>query len=216
MLNPHRGDIKRLVGAFPAYLSDDVRAAVSIIPFTNPVRLADGESHNLDFFVTEFKPQIVAMGSETIQLPYRVYFNEPDSKVIETLSDRQHILLRCIYLRHHDGHVRQKHLEHLSGVNEAFLCPFAIQLLGEYVIEILDVLEHVFSEPFVSVTAEFLNANQFFWKQTQSRMISYWNEYYRNQCPDLHQYVGKRLVDQLNEALKQRGRDQWSPRKCRL
>ena len=135
-------------------------------------------------------------------MPYRIYLNEPVEDKLAALSERQQVILHCLYLRHHDGYIRQKHLEQLIGRTEAFVCPFTVQLLGEYVVEILLVLEKLITSADLTDYAEFLDSNRFYWKQTQSRMVSYWNEYYRADFPRLQDYVGKRLADRLNAAMR--------------
>ena len=90
----------------------------------------------------------------------------------------------------------------MIGRTEAFVCPFTVQLLGEYVVELLLVLEKLITSDDLTDYAEFLDSNRFYWKQTQSRMVSYWNEYYRADFPRLEDHVGKRLADRLSEAMR--------------
>ena len=46
---------------------------------------------------------------------------------------------------------------------------------------------------------KFINENSRYWKQTESRMISYWNEYYRDNFPLLKDYIGKKIVDEIKK-----------------
>jgi hypothetical protein len=193
--DPNFEDIERIVKAFPSALENDVRAVASILPLSErTLHLAHGNVRHIDCLVTDFKPLILNVWKEEVCVPYRIYINEPMDDKTANLSERQQVILHCLYLRHHNGYIRQKHLEALKGRAETFICPFTVQLLGEYVVEILLVLENLIAPSVLGDYAQFLSANAFYWKQTQSRMVSYWNEYYRSESPSLSDYVGKRLV----------------------
>ena len=49
--------------------------------------------------------------------------------------------LACLYTRHNDGHVRERHLRAVIRSSADWVPPFIVQLLGEYVIEIHRVIE---------------------------------------------------------------------------
>jgi hypothetical protein len=52
LFDPHRGDVGRLVSAFPLALQEDVRAASEVLPFENrTLRLAHGQARYVDNFV---------------------------------------------------------------------------------------------------------------------------------------------------------------------
>ena len=198
-------DIERLVGAFPLALDEDIRKVAQILPFKEREIVAGrGTVKWVDNFISTIRPQelIVEVVGERLTIPYRVYFNEADLVLVERLSSVQRSILHCIYSRHYNGYIRQKHLESLIGISEDFVCPFVIQSLGEYVVEILEVLDRLLTTPVVDRYASFLSCNRFFWKQTQSRMVSYWDAYYRQDFPELNQYVGKRISDRLNAAIR--------------
>ncbi|MFM9944760.1 MAG: hypothetical protein ACKVQB_05960 [Bacteroidia bacterium] len=46
----------------------------------------------------------------------------------------------------------------------------------------------------------FINENPKYWQRTESRMISYWNEYYRRQFPKLKDYLGRQLADRIKKS----------------
>ena len=205
LFTPNYEDIESLVRAFPFALDRDVRAVASILPFREREILAsDGIVRRVDVSVSTVKTNtiIVEVGGERLQIPYRVYFNEPDLALAERLTSVQQSILHCIYLRNHNGYIRQKHLESLIGISEDFVRPFIVQLLGEYVLEILEILDRLFTDSVADAYAPFLLSNPVFWKQTQSRMVSYWDAYYRKDFPKLNQYVGKHIVDRLNSAIR--------------
>ena len=197
-------DIDRLIAAFPTELQEDVKKAVKVIPFArNPIRLADGSEHFVDKFVSDYKPQEFNLREEIVKIPYRVYFEQPERGEFENLTIQQQTIINCIYLRHHNGFIREKHLVRLLKTDDYFVSPFVIQILGEYVVELISILEQEITDQSISKYAEFLNDNLFFWKQTQSRIVSYWDAYYRQEFPKLRDYVGQRLSKRLNRALKE-------------
>ena len=59
---------------------------------------------------------------------------------LEDLTNLQKEILSSLYTRHHDGFVRERHLRQLLGVDEPWLPPFVIRLLGEYVVEICELI----------------------------------------------------------------------------
>jgi hypothetical protein len=106
--------------------------------------------------------------------------------------------LCCLFSRHHSGFVRERMLrEILQGDPPPWIYPFAIQLLGEYVIEILEVLwtrrDLLCSEQCVM----FLNDNPQFVALTKKRIVSYWHCYFRSPSPRLVDHVGFRIADEL-------------------
>src|SRR4051794_16585113 len=117
LLNPDRAEIQRLVRAFPARMESDVLSFVPILPFADhDVLRRDGTRNRVDVLVSDFRNETLSVGDDVVEVPYRIYLNEPDDQLIQSLSAEQTTILHCIYLLHHDGFVRQKHLEGLAGV----------------------------------------------------------------------------------------------------
>lgn len=196
-------NINRLIAAFPNELHNDVKESVKSIPFTiNPIKLANGKKHFVDKFVSDYKPQTFNLRGEEVKIPYRVYFEEPEQESLKALTNQQRIILHCIYLRHYDGYVREQHLIKLLKTDSFFMLPFTIQILGEYVVELIYILDKGITNQNISKYSELLIDNLFLWKQTQSRMVSYWDVYYRRQFPKLEDYAGYRLSKRLNESIR--------------
>lgn len=200
-------EIEKLFDAFPYALRQDVEKVIKILPLNDHnILLADGQIHKVDELIHPDE-QVVLLDNEAIKIPYRLYFNEPVADKEKLLTDLQKIILNCIYLRHHNGFVRQRRLAKLIDKTDYFIVPFVFQLLGEYVMEILEVLQmHI--NPNTDNYIKFINENQKYWSQTESRMISYWNEYYRrpmypNYLPPKYatrkEYIGQQIVDRLKE-----------------
>ncbi len=189
----------RLHNAFPKTLKSDVEAVLNILPFeVNNVKLTGGQFYNVDNLI---HPSTLTfqLENEVLTIPYRLYFNEPESEKEIKLTDIQKTILHCIFLRHHDGFLRQRRLEKLIDKNEYWVTPFTIQLLGEYVYEILQVLDKHINDKTIDNYERFARGNSKYWQQTESRMISYWNEYYRRQFPKLYDYLGLQIVDRIKK-----------------
>jgi hypothetical protein len=197
----------RMINGFPASLRQEVEEAINVLPPDHNVLLTDGQIHNIDSLIhpTEYK---VYFGGELLTIPYRLYFNEPKLEKEKLLSPTQKEILNCIYLRHHNGFVRQKRLEQLVDTTDDFVIPYTLQLLGEFVMEILEVLDRHINDKTIDKYIHFISENKKYWQQTESRMISYWNEYYRRPAYPKYlppkyatrkEYIGQQLVDKLKK-----------------
>lgn len=193
----HREYKSKLKKAFPKSLEQDLDIVLNVIPFANNnIKLSGGNIHKVENLIFD-NSQIVKLSNEDLAIPYRVYFNEPEEQEEKKLTTRQRIILNCIYLKHHDGFVRQKRLEKLNGLSEYWITPFMFQLLGEYVVEILDVVDKQIDNEILENFKRFAIDNPKYYIQTESRMISYWNEYYRKANPKLNSYVGRIIFDKI-------------------
>jgi hypothetical protein len=141
----------------------------------------------------------IIIQNETIHIPYRVYFDEPDKN---NLTTNESLLLNCLLTRHHDGFVRQKALERIISIDNLLVVPFVVQLLGEYVVEILEIIEKNLCEKLVENTALFILENEDYFKLTRCRVISYWDCYYRSKFPLLKCYVGFKILKKLESKNK--------------
>jgi hypothetical protein len=126
------GDTRMLLRAFPAALRGDVTAVVGVMP--PPGHPA-----------AKRRERVLARG-EAIEIPYRIYNPEPPADAVAWMSDRQKVIVGCVYSRHHDGHVRERYCAHIVESTEPWVIPFVVQLLGEYVGERL-LLELLLPRP---------------------------------------------------------------------
>jgi hypothetical protein len=176
LISEYRG---KILLALPQILKIDVNVVLDILPFDeNEVTLCDGQVHNVDNLISP-NYYTVKLDNEQLSIPYRFYFNEPEIEKENKLSYTQKTILNCIYLRHHNGFLRQKRLEQLIDKTEFWIAPYLLQLLGEYVYEILEVLDKCINDKNIVNYKRFVKENPKYWQQTKSRMISYWNCYYR-------------------------------------
>ena len=189
----------RLLQSFPTELKSDVETVVKILPLRkNDIKLCDGQVHHVDNLIHSTELTIKLNG-EQLTIPYRLYFDEPDIEYEDSLTDRQKTILNCIFLRHHNGYLRERKLKNLTDKNGYWVIPFTIQLLGEYVFEILEVLDKHINQKSLDNYNAFIEENPKYWQQTESRMISYWNEYYRRRFPKLKEYLGTALVNRIKK-----------------
>lgn len=167
---------QKIYDAFPKNLRSDVRTVVSILPFENKLRQSDDGASDLSALV-HTNVQEVIVGGERLLIPTRIYFNEPHSWEESTLNELQKVILNCIYLRHHDGHVRQSRLNSLYSKNYYFVVPYAFQLLGEYVVEIVNDLDSFIDNTNIQLFRRFIAENSEYSALTRARMTSYWGQY---------------------------------------
>jgi hypothetical protein len=213
-------DNARLLKSFPSYLKQDVEEVIEVLPSDGTVLIKNGEVHKIDSLIhpTEYT---VTLHGEQLTIPYRNYFNELALDKENALTAQQKTILNCIYLRHHNGFVRQKRLELLVDSGQYFVIPYTLHLLGEYVVEILEVLDRHINDSTLDNYTKFISENEKYWRQTQSRMISYWNEYYRRPTcqrfskptyPILRLYIGQQIADKLERRTHNTGLLQPGPK----
>jgi hypothetical protein len=189
LVEPTPGD--HLRGAFPSTIGVTLDPVFFAIPVAEHASSPD-----------DIAPLV--LNGETLRIPYRLYATEPPAHLVSAFSERQRLALCCLFTRHHSGFERERMLrEILQGDPPPWVYPFAIRLLGEYVIEILEVLwtrrDLLRSERCVT----FLNDNPRFVALTKKRIVSYWHGYFRSLSPRLVDHVGFRIADELGL---------WSPK----
>ncbi|MET8451709.1 hypothetical protein [Streptomyces sp. NPDC005209] len=189
-----------LVAAFPQQLADEVRAVLAVMP---EARYAPVSPFSVD------------VGDEAVAIPYRIHADELPVEVARSLTATQRAILHCLYSRHSDGLVRQRHLEHIVSLDEPWVAPFVVQLVGEYVLEILEAIRHDLSS-LISVRSahhllygDFIARNPAFFARTERRVVSYWSCYYRWRFPEFGTYPGCRLLDLLRAAATDRTGRPW-------
>jgi hypothetical protein len=191
--------LDQLARLFPTVAPADVQAVWAGIPLLKKSRLLSGE---------EIAAASLLSPDCQLAIPCRVYFQEPAVAVEQQLTSQQRQLLGCLYLRHHDGFVRQRRLAQLltASVQEPFTTPFTFSLLGDYVQEILETLAAHLTPALLVSYVELIRENPRYWSQTQGRVASYWDIYYRTTRQGTSQfrhYVGSRLLKKLREAVRQ-------------
>lgn len=183
-----------LAGAFPSRLMDNVRPVLAVMP---------GLRHPMS-------PFSVDVAGEVISIPYRIHHDELPAGAAPLLPATQRVILNCLYSRHSDGTVRQRHLEQIVRSSEPWVVPFVVQLVGEYVVEILDAILRGISDMVTPGSAQrllygdFVARNPSFFARTERRVVSYWSCYYRHEYPAFGTYPGYLILELLRAAATDR------------
>ncbi|MDF9824482.1 hypothetical protein M2475_000800 [Breznakia sp. PF5-3] len=132
--------------------------------------------------------------NEDIYIPYRICFSEIPTKKIKKLTSTQKMILFCIYSRHHNGYVREKYINNILDTNFSDWCiPYILKIIDEYVypiiVQINDKLNIENEERIKKICMQ--NTNEMC--LSFNRMISYWNEFYREQFSNINDYAGFKL-----------------------
>ncbi|MDK1474494.1 hypothetical protein QNO07_13880 [Streptomyces sp. 549] len=160
-------------------------------------------------------PFHVEVLGETVAVTSRIYHDEPQGRVESTLTGTQQVVLHCLYSRHHDGRVRQRHLEQLTASQEPWAVPFVVQLAGEYVLEIIQAITRglpglmVPGSPQRVLYGGFIIRNPEFFARTQRRIVSYWSCYHRYRYPVFSAYPGSALAEALRSAAAEQSGARW-------
>ena len=150
----------------------------------------------------------VQLNAEPISIPVRIYWEEQRLMKPKDLTEIQKTALSCLLTRHHNGFVREKHLKLILNSNYYWVQPFIIQLIGEYVIEIIQHIRNQFLDLNKTNLSGFINENPEFWDLTKSRIMSYWDCYYRKKFNGQlsgftrQEYPGFELVDRIENEIK--------------
>ncbi|MFD0561762.1 hypothetical protein ACFQ2M_06755 [Kitasatospora saccharophila] len=189
-----------LITAFPVELAGDAEAVLAVMP---PSRLRPAASFS------------VVVEGQQVTIPGRLYNDEPPPDAMGSLSSRQRQLLHCLYSRHCDGMVRQRHLAKVVDSTDPWVVPFVVQLVGEYVLEILvDVCDGLrdLATPGTRghvAYGQFIVDNPAFFARIQRRVVSYWSCYYRSAYSSFRGYPGSTLLDLLRSAASDRAGHPW-------
>lgn len=170
--------------AFPSCLEQEAKALDQVMGQLHQARVA---THR---FIE------VRVGEEGMVIPYRIY-DQGYEGVFAHLTETQSILCSCLLTRHHDGHVRQRHLERILSVRKPWVVPFMVQLTGEYVIQILETVEMHLPMLDPALYSRFIRDNQAYFQTMEARMISYWDCYYRRLYKHPSDYFGFRVLAKI-------------------
>lgn len=161
-------------------------------------------------------PFEVKVQGETVAIPSRIYNEEPSADSQRPpLTGTQKMILHCLYSRHSDGRVRQRHLERIVASGEPWVVPFVVQLAGEYVLEIVEAIGRGLPGLAVPGSAqrrlygEFIARNPAFFARTERRVVSYWSCYYRWKYGAFGTYPGYVLLEAFRAAVVEQVGAQW-------
>ena len=175
----------RLSKAFPEQCAADVAAVIEALHSIRPVKVT------AFYFDHTAKWQLPS--GEQITLPYRICISDKLRHGCK-LTAQQQIIWHCIGSRSVDGYVRQKHIEALLATDlPEWALPYIIKICDEYLVEILRIVYKSLSQRDCTAYKRICALNFDYIKLGHSRMISYWNEYYRYDYYKYSDYVGKKL-----------------------
>lgn len=151
-----------------------------------------------------FPDRPVTFGGQPVWIPSRLYNPEPSPLVLEGLTPQRRIVLHCLLSRHHDGHVRERHVAALLTSHARFVVPFGAQASSDYVIEILQLIQRSLPALTQRHSAEFLAYGQFFYENPEAlealrqRTESFWRAHHAEMSRD--DYPGFRLLTAFQRA----------------
>lgn len=143
------------------------------------------------------KEEYILLDGSTISFPYRMYFLDDETIYNELEDKEEQFIYSCIYTRSCDGYVRQRYLRKIIENDFPQWCmPYILKLSSEYVVEIVDDIYGYMKVRDNTSFQLFCKNNPHIFRYSYSRMVSYWNEFYRCRCYKFHNYVGYRLYKQ--------------------
>jgi len=184
---------------FPNDLKNDLLKVTQLIPQIT--------YSNINIGVSEENIQYLADGY-SIEFPYRMYFINISDDVLTELSIQQKMILHCIYTRSCNGYIRQQHLKSLLLMDFAdWTIPYIVKLCDEYIVEVLEMTYDILKDRDNEQFKRFCSDNVQSFSKSYDRMISYWNEYYRDKYSYFKKYVGRKLFRECfgySNSIKQR------------
>lgn len=157
----------------------------------------------------------VDVQGEIVAIPSRMYNEEPEADWERPLTATPRMMLHCLYARHSDGWVRQRHLEPIMTSNEPWVVPFVVQLAGEYVLEILETIGEGLPDLSAPGSAcrrlygEFIVRNPAVFARMERRVVSYWACYYRTKYEVFGTYPGSVLMEAFRAAASEHAGTRW-------
>lgn len=140
----------------------------------------------------------VSVQGELLSAPGRIYCKPGDLHAAIAQSSGEVLLLAfSLGTRHSDGRIREECLRQIVAVDQPWLAPFVVQLLGEYVIEIVEVIAADIHERGPERLAAFAQENPQFMATTRRRATSYWHCYHRGRFPALQAYPATVALDAI-------------------
>ncbi|MCC2960692.1 hypothetical protein LK540_09675 [Massilia sp. IC2-278] len=131
----------------------------------------------------------VSLGGETLAIPTRVYYAPERVAQAIAAPGMDGLIALCLGTRHHDGFLRERCLRRLLDERRDWIVPFVVQLVGEYVAEIVQLIEDALPRLDAAAYGRFLLENPRFLATTERRVVSYGYAY-----PDYRENAGRRVI----------------------
>lgn len=143
----------------------------------------------------------MTLRGEPLLLPARVYY---DAAVLNEACEREGLagtIALCLGTRHYNGFLRQACVTRLLGCEQYWAVPFVLQLLGEYVVEVILPIEAFLKSGAGQAVRDFVAENARYMVTLEKRALSYWDCYYRQQFSDKQDYPGIRAISALQPGI---------------
>jgi hypothetical protein len=172
-------------------------AAVAAFPFglRDAARHAVGELRAMVDDTYRQPAEHLEVKGFRINIPRRLHFLEGAEPL--TRLDGLSLPARCLLTRATDGHLRQRALATIVDTSAASAVPFIALLIGDYVVEIVRVIEAALPSLDRAAYTNFVLENRSTMRLLRSRATSYWNAYYRHEYPTRAAYPGLVVLHQL-------------------
>ena len=132
--------------------------------------------------------------SEMIRFPYRVYLKDNDSVYLKLPDNESKLIYDCIFTRNCDGYVREKYLRNILDSDFPEWCiPYILRLSSEYVVEIVETIYETLKTRDNTDIQAFCRNNPKMVNRAYTRMVSYWDCFYKDKCWRFKDYVGRKL-----------------------
>ncbi len=178
---PIKSSTECIIRAFPLYLRNDVKLICKNLNFS-------------EYFYYDDSTEWLLSSGEVITMPYRIVIEDEFGGDLLSLTPIQKTIYHCIMSRSSDGYVREKHIKALlENEMPEWAIPYVIKICDEYVVEILQTVYDTLSQQNCRKYKEICALNFEYIKRAHTRMISYWNEFYRWDCYKYENYIGKKL-----------------------
>lgn len=166
-----------------------------------PVVISISERLNLDSRIEPHPGYTVTLDGGEIEIPYRIYYEIPDKSIFGEIENQ---ILSCYFTRHYDGFTRESNLREIIKNKNYFVTPYVIQLIGEYVVQNMQVILDNIDVPLLENIKRFKSENKIYFNKTVARVNSYWDVYYkRAEYPKWDQYPGNKILRTINRFLNE-------------
>ncbi|MGV9008025.1 MAG: hypothetical protein ACOH1H_14950 [Brevundimonas sp.] len=160
--------------------------------------LANEAASELSPFVDDAyrqRSEAIDVTGQMVAIPRRLHFAGL-SVTTERLSNFNPAS-RCLITRATDGRLRQQALRSVIDHQSAWVAPFVLMLLGEYVIEIVEDIRDALPVLDQSVYANLVRENRQTVQKLRARATSYWDAYHRPQYPQKRDYPGLQALHEM-------------------
>ncbi len=175
---------------FPERFRNEYAHVISMISKAGTVSVKVTDAYN-----SEKEIYVLTDGTQ-IKFPYRIYC-PVDDHAYSQLTDIEKLIYDCIFTRHNDGYIREKHIRNLLRSDIPEWCfPYIVRSSADYVLAIVNAIYDRLKQCDNSLLQTFCRNNPGIVRTNYRRAYSYWNVYYRRDFPELRAYVGMKLFSE--------------------